>query len=201
MSPTTDIGLLMRNTWVYLSIPQTVQLSMLGSPLSTTTFTRIHYHEKSSWFPAEMSELLAILPNAELACEAMADFSVRLRTTSIGTIKSQIIPWLEVYNHRASEWHRCRKCLQVVMDSVYLQVSKWWLWSDELYSSEIVSFTIYPGHKHHSGTSYHFIFSLTTEKETKSFSLSYSCMYKQTSNNPIKVPLLRLFRSHTGHIT
>lgn len=75
MSPTTDIGLLIRNTSVYLSIPQTVKLFILGSPFSTTiTFAQIHYHEKFSWFPAEMSELLDILPNAELACEAMADF-------------------------------------------------------------------------------------------------------------------------------
>lgn len=77
MAPTTDISMVMR----HLSFPShtTNKLSFLGSPFSITTFARIHYHEKSSWFPAEMSQLLDVLPDAKLTCEAMADFLKRLR--------------------------------------------------------------------------------------------------------------------------
>lgn len=77
MSPTTDIVLLVRGTCTYFSIPQTIKLFILESPFSATTFDNVHYHEESSLFPADMSELLDILPNTELSCEAMTDFRKR----------------------------------------------------------------------------------------------------------------------------
>lgn len=77
MPPTTDIVLLVRSTCTYFSIPQTIKLFILESPFSATTFDNMHYHEESSLFPADMSELLDILPNTELSCEAMTDFRKR----------------------------------------------------------------------------------------------------------------------------
>lgn len=148
-----------------------------------------------------MSELLDILPNAEPAFKAMPNSLKRLRNnlyqyckisdySTTGGVQSQSIittPVLKV--PEGCWWTQC--------------TCRYRLWSDELYNSETVSLTTYPGHKYHAGTSCHFICSLPTEKERKPFSLNYSCMYKQTSDNPnpINVPLLHLFRSHNRHLT